>query len=81
MTKQARYSQIINSVGFGLMVNNDLDHLRNMLRSYCDYKQYPGELLNTYNKTYQLNDYGLRDYLFTKLPKKYMIEFYNYLTS
>jgi len=81
MTKQAQYSKIINSVGFGQMVNNDLGHLRDMLRGYCTHKQYTGELLNTYNKTYQLNDNGLRGYLFSKLPKKYMIEFYNYIKT
>lgn len=81
MTKQEQYSNIINSVGFGLLVNNDLDWIRGVLRGCCGYKQYTGELLNTYNKTYQLNDSGLRLYLSDILPQKHMIGFYDYITN
>uniref|UniRef100_A0A6M3LUF5 Uncharacterized protein n=1 Tax=viral metagenome TaxID=1070528 RepID=A0A6M3LUF5_9ZZZZ len=73
------YSKIINSVGFGQLINNDFDWLREMLRAYCDKQKYAGELLNTYNKTYQLTDEGLRRYLFARLPKKHMVGFYSFV--
>ena len=73
------YSEIINSVGFGQLINNDFDWLRGMLRQYCVTENYTGALLDTYNKTYQLTDEGLRRYLFARLPKKHIVGFYNFI--
>uniref|UniRef100_A0A6M3Y2I4 Uncharacterized protein n=1 Tax=viral metagenome TaxID=1070528 RepID=A0A6M3Y2I4_9ZZZZ len=81
MNKQGRYSEIINSVSMQILVNNDMDFLKNMIRAYCEFKNYAGELLNSYNKTYQLNDLGFRDYLFNKFPKKHMVGLYEFMKS
>ena len=76
-----RYSKSINSVSMQILVNNDMEFLKNMVRAYCEFKNYTGELLNAYNKTYQLTDEGFRHYLFGRLPKKHIVGLYDFMKS
>lgn len=79
------YSKLINSVAVCQSCNNDMLHVRELLKTYCHMKGYKGELLNTYNKCFIFTDNALYQYITGTLneskvmPKKYAVEFLSQL--
>jgi hypothetical protein len=85
MNTQEKHSNLINNARIGQILNNDMKHVRELLKTYCHMKGYKGELLNTYNKCFIFVDWALRDYICGTLnetrvlPKKHAIEFLSQL--
>jgi hypothetical protein len=85
MNTQEKHSNLINDARIGQILNNDMNNVRELLKTYCHMKGYKGELLNAYNKCFIFVDLSLRDYICGTLneskvlPKKYAIEFLSQL--
>ena len=79
MSISTQYHELLNSVKYQMIRNNDyeLNYIREQFKVYCDMKNYVGALLNGYNKMFQLNELGLRDYFNNQLPQKYFVEFFS----
>jgi len=77
MTTQERHSKIINSVMFCQFTSFSYEEFRTLLQTYCSMMKYKGKLLDTYNKTFQLNKPALIEYVCFEMPKKYLIDFWN----
>ena len=84
MKKQKRHSEIINSVKFNQYINFDSGFRRD-LENFCNYNfnnnNIPQALVNLYNNNYNLIDKALINWLCCKLPKKYLIEFWDYINK
>jgi hypothetical protein len=80
-----KHSELINDARIGQILNNDMNHVRSMLKTYCLMRGFTGELLNASNKCYIFTDIALRDYICGTLneskvlPKKYAVEFLSQL--
>ena len=78
--KTKTYSEIINSVGYGQLRNNDPYELKMLMREYAMKQMNNGtttqSIVDLYNKTFQMNDKGFIDYIERregKMPQKYMV--------
>jgi hypothetical protein len=78
---KVKHSEIINSVQWCLMKQDQTEVLRDIIRSFCHEKKYTGALLNLYNKTYIFIDSALFEYMETNLPKKYLVDLWHYIKS
>ena len=80
--ENTKYSHLINSVNYGLLRNNERSFYREMFRTYADNAMKNGNtsqsICDLYNKTFQMNIDGFVEYAETKMPKKYMVECFNY---
>jgi hypothetical protein len=76
-----KYSELLNSVKYQQLRNNDGEYLKQLFRTYANMmlpvldkvvstKQCRGAMVDLYNKTFQLNLKGFIEYIETKLPKR-----------
>ena len=74
------HSQIINSQHYCMLWSDSksVEIIRLKLRNIAD-SLTTSTGVDAYNKTYQLNDMGLRQYIENKLSKKIFVELFNEL--
>ena len=76
-----KYSEIINSVNYGLLRNNDPRELRKIFMDYAEKEtmrldkigKVTYSIIDLWNKTELLNPQGFIEYLETKVPQKHFI--------
>ncbi len=78
MTKREKRSNIYNSVKYQQIINNDIDFTIEMVRDYCQKRNYSGNWLDTYNKSFQLKKEYFIKYMEQKMPIKDFIDFWKW---